>query len=57
MQEAARLLRNLRAHFFEKDAAERERVFGEAAGTVGRRDEVLVAAVGARLPVLFLQLL
>lgn len=57
LQEAARLLRNLRAHFFEKDVAERERVFGEAAGTAGRRDEVLVAAVGARLPALFLQLL
>jgi serine/threonine protein kinase len=57
LQEAARLLRNLRAHLLEKEDVALEECFGVEPRTVQRRDEVLVKLVGAKVPTLFLALL
>jgi serine/threonine protein kinase len=57
LEEAARLLRNLRAHLLEKEHAALQNIFGEVPRTVKRRDEVLVKLVGAKVPTLFLALL
>jgi serine/threonine protein kinase len=61
LQELVRLLRNVRAHWFEKfaeDATGVQAVFGrELPGTAKGRDELLVEYVGQRLPGIFLDLL
>ena len=61
LQELVRLLRNVRAHWFEKfaeDATCVQAVFGrELPGTAKGRDELLVEYVGQRLPGIFLDLL
>jgi serine/threonine protein kinase len=55
LQEAVRLLRNLRAHLIQKEDAALEQIFGEVPRSVERRDEVLVETVGAKVPTLFLR--
>jgi hypothetical protein len=63
LQELVRLLRNIRAHFFEKcatreGAGRMQAVFGqETPDTAEGRDELLVEYVGTRLPSVFLQFL